>query len=156
MFTEGIFCGRRELVDEPTATLAERRAPVAVLSGPPGVGKCALAVRVAHRARDAFCHVRSRDIEDSVRGWVAASSTGSIMKRPASFCPVGSCRVVARWRPAVHACQCRQSMSWVVVRSDVVGAQYLLSCRRERFRVRQTSTGGGHQVGARTDRGGGR
>ncbi|MGH3759841.1 BTAD domain-containing putative transcriptional regulator [Actinophytocola sp.] len=48
------FSGRRELVDELTATLARRRTPVVVLSGEPGVGKSMLAVRVAHRVRDAF------------------------------------------------------------------------------------------------------
>jgi DNA-binding SARP family transcriptional activator/tetratricopeptide (TPR) repeat protein len=48
------FSGRHDLVDELTATLAERRAPVVVLSGEPGVGKSMLAVRVAHRVRDAF------------------------------------------------------------------------------------------------------
>jgi DNA-binding SARP family transcriptional activator len=48
------FSGRRELVDELTAVLAQRRAPVVVLSGAPGVGKSMLAVRVAHRVRDAF------------------------------------------------------------------------------------------------------
>jgi DNA-binding SARP family transcriptional activator/tetratricopeptide (TPR) repeat protein len=48
------FSGRLDLVDELTATLAERRAPVVVLSGAPGVGKSMLAVRVAHRVRDEF------------------------------------------------------------------------------------------------------
>ena len=48
------FTGRHALVEELTATLAQRRAPVVVLSGEPGVGKSMLAVRVAHRVRDAF------------------------------------------------------------------------------------------------------
>jgi DNA-binding SARP family transcriptional activator len=50
----GDFSGRGELVAELTGTLAERRAPVVVLSGEPGVGKSMLAIRVANRVRDAF------------------------------------------------------------------------------------------------------
>jgi DNA-binding SARP family transcriptional activator/tetratricopeptide (TPR) repeat protein len=48
------FSGRRELVAELTAVLAQRRARVVVLSGEPGAGKSMLAIRVAHRVRDAF------------------------------------------------------------------------------------------------------
>lgn len=48
------FTGRHALVEELTDLLAGRRAPVVVLSGEPGVGKSMLAVRVAHRVRDAF------------------------------------------------------------------------------------------------------
>lgn len=50
----GDFSGRGELVDDLTDVLVERRAPVVVLSGAPGVGKSTIAVRVAHRARDAY------------------------------------------------------------------------------------------------------
>lgn len=48
------FSGRDELVGELTTVLAGRQAPLVVLSGAPGVGKSMLAVRVAHRVRDAF------------------------------------------------------------------------------------------------------
>src|SRR4051812_7441010 len=48
------FAGRGALVDELTDVLAQRRAPVVVLSGAPGIGKSMLAIRVAHRVRDAF------------------------------------------------------------------------------------------------------
>ena len=48
------FSGRGELVASLTATIGERREPVVVLSGEPGVGKSMLAVRVAHRVRDEF------------------------------------------------------------------------------------------------------
>jgi DNA-binding SARP family transcriptional activator/tetratricopeptide (TPR) repeat protein len=49
------FTGRDELVDELVARIAHRDTPtVTVLSGPPGVGKSAVAVRVAHRTRAAF------------------------------------------------------------------------------------------------------
>ncbi|MCS7478914.1 hypothetical protein ACFFQW_36280 [Umezawaea endophytica] len=44
------FVGRREQVAE----LAGATAPVLVISGPPGIGKTALAVRAAHRLRSRF------------------------------------------------------------------------------------------------------
>jgi DNA-binding SARP family transcriptional activator len=49
-----VFTGRDAVVDELTALLTDPdRAPV-VLTGEPGVGKSALAVRVAHRLHEAF------------------------------------------------------------------------------------------------------
>jgi DNA-binding SARP family transcriptional activator len=52
------FTGREEVVDRIVARLRERGAnglpSVIVLSGAPGVGKSAIAVRVAHAVRDAF------------------------------------------------------------------------------------------------------
>ena len=49
------FTGRDELVDELTRMITHRDTPgIIVLSGPPGVGKSAVAVRVAHRTRAAF------------------------------------------------------------------------------------------------------
>jgi DNA-binding SARP family transcriptional activator/tetratricopeptide (TPR) repeat protein len=49
------FTGRDRLVGELTALISHRDTPtVVVLSGPPGVGKSAVAVRVAHRTRQAF------------------------------------------------------------------------------------------------------
>ncbi|HWM07510.1 MAG TPA: BTAD domain-containing putative transcriptional regulator, partial [Actinophytocola sp.] len=48
------FSGRTELVGELAAALGERRVPLVVLSGEPGVGKSMLAVRVANQVRDAF------------------------------------------------------------------------------------------------------
>ena len=49
------FTGRAALVDDLTSRITDRDTPaVVVLSGPPGVGKSAIAVRVAHRVRAAF------------------------------------------------------------------------------------------------------
>ncbi len=49
------FTGRDDLVARLTGLLADRASPVVVvLSGPPGVGKSAVAVRVAHLVRAAF------------------------------------------------------------------------------------------------------
>lgn len=49
------FTGRTTLVDELTQKITDRDTPaVVVLSGPPGVGKSAIAVRVAHLVRAAF------------------------------------------------------------------------------------------------------
>ncbi len=49
------FTGRDDLVADLVARLRDRGRPtVVVLSGPPGVGKSAVAVRVAHLARAAF------------------------------------------------------------------------------------------------------
>ncbi|HEX6360416.1 AfsR/SARP family transcriptional regulator [Actinophytocola sp.] len=49
------FTGRDELVDELAGLMSDRDDPtVIVLSGPPGVGKSAVAVRVAHLTRAVF------------------------------------------------------------------------------------------------------
>lgn len=52
----GDFVGREELADQIRAELAPciHAVPVRVISGEPGIGKTALAVRVAHRVRRAF------------------------------------------------------------------------------------------------------
>jgi DNA-binding SARP family transcriptional activator/tetratricopeptide (TPR) repeat protein len=49
-----VFTGREESVAELTSLLAERRAPVVLLTGEPGAGKSTLALRVAHRVLAAF------------------------------------------------------------------------------------------------------
>lgn len=49
-----VFAGRDDLVDELLVTLTGGAVPVVAVCGPPGVGKSALAVRVAHRLRAAF------------------------------------------------------------------------------------------------------
>ncbi len=48
------FTGREESVAELTGLLADRRAPVVLLTGEPGAGKSTLALRVAHRVAEAF------------------------------------------------------------------------------------------------------
>lgn len=49
------FVGREEAIGQLTERLSQDAAlPVMVVSGPPGVGKSALAVHVAHRLRDRF------------------------------------------------------------------------------------------------------
>ena len=50
----GAFVGRDDYVDEVTAALLDASGPAVILSGPPGVGKTALAVHVARRLRDRF------------------------------------------------------------------------------------------------------
>lgn len=49
-----VFAGRENLVDELLVTLTGAAVPVVAVCGPPGVGKSALAVRLAHRLRAAF------------------------------------------------------------------------------------------------------
>lgn len=49
-----VFTGREESVAELTTLLADRRAPVVLLTGEPGAGKSTLALRVAHRVLAAF------------------------------------------------------------------------------------------------------
>ncbi len=49
-----VFTGREESVAELTGLLADRRAPVVLLTGEPGAGKSTLALRVAHRVLAAF------------------------------------------------------------------------------------------------------
>src|SRR6266540_3721730 len=49
------FVGRHALVDRIQQLLTDERAvPIVVVTGSPGVGKTALAIRVAHRLRRAF------------------------------------------------------------------------------------------------------
>jgi DNA-binding SARP family transcriptional activator/Tfp pilus assembly protein PilF len=51
----GEFVGRVGLVDQVAALLADgQRVPIVALSGPPGVGKTALVVHVAHRLAERF------------------------------------------------------------------------------------------------------
>lgn len=54
----GAYAGRAELTEDLFETLTGPRSvgrvPIAAICGPPGVGKTALAVRVAHRVRSAF------------------------------------------------------------------------------------------------------
>ncbi|WIX87992.1 BTAD domain-containing putative transcriptional regulator [Amycolatopsis sp. DG1A-15b] len=49
-----VFAGRADLVDQLLITLTGAAVPVVGVCGPAGVGKTALAVRVAHRLRAAF------------------------------------------------------------------------------------------------------
>jgi DNA-binding SARP family transcriptional activator len=49
------FTGRRDLASQVVGTLADRGSvPLVVLSGPPGIGKTALAVWIAHQVRDRY------------------------------------------------------------------------------------------------------
>lgn len=50
----GDFVGRQDEVDAIVAHLAAAAVPVITISGPPGVGKTALAVRVAHLVKDRY------------------------------------------------------------------------------------------------------
>ncbi|WP_436499243.1 BTAD domain-containing putative transcriptional regulator [Actinokineospora sp. HUAS TT18] len=54
----GAYAGRGELIEDLVDTLVGTRSagrvPIAAVCGPPGVGKTALAVRVAHQVRAAF------------------------------------------------------------------------------------------------------
>ena len=62
-----VFAGRDDLVDDLLVTLTGAAVPVVAVCGPPGVGKSALAVRLAHRLRAAFpdgqWHVRLSRVE---------------------------------------------------------------------------------------------
>ncbi|MEU4389326.1 BTAD domain-containing putative transcriptional regulator [Kribbella sp. NPDC023855] len=66
------FVGREQVVDEITTRLVNDGAmPVAVVSGPPGVGKSALSVHIGHRLRahfpDGHWHVRLAGASSSPR-----------------------------------------------------------------------------------------
>ncbi|WP_112244116.1 AfsR/SARP family transcriptional regulator [Kribbella monticola] len=50
----GDFVGRQDEVKAIVAHLTEAAVPVVTISGPPGVGKTALAVRVAHLVKDRY------------------------------------------------------------------------------------------------------
>ncbi|MFB9908898.1 AfsR/SARP family transcriptional regulator [Allokutzneria oryzae] len=70
------FVGRQELV----ARLVEQRPKLAVVSGPPGVGKTALAVRVAHRLK---AHFPDGQLFANMHGYSAgtAPSIGQVLAR---------------------------------------------------------------------------
>lgn len=80
----GDFFGRGELLDTATAGLLAQRTrpaePVLVLSGPPGVGKTALAVRAAHSVRAEF---PEGQLYANLRGYATESAltAGQVLPR---------------------------------------------------------------------------